>query len=150
MMQMNQQMVFESERKIEVLTEQVRGLKEREAYIQEQLVGISRRWRSRGAPASSRSSGSEWPRSTATRTNTRMSWARGEISELEKKSKGAISSRPEAKAPGQPRLHHPARAAGQHPDRDRFAAATEKLELKKPPANTGAGSPLPRPRARVQ
>jgi len=38
-MAMNQQMVFESERKIEVLTEQVRSLKDREGYIQEQLVG---------------------------------------------------------------------------------------------------------------
>jgi uncharacterized protein involved in exopolysaccharide biosynthesis len=34
MMAMNQQMVFESERKIEILTEQMRGLKDREAYIQ--------------------------------------------------------------------------------------------------------------------
>jgi polysaccharide chain length determinant protein (PEP-CTERM system associated) len=40
MLPMNQQMVFESERKIETLAEQMRSLKDREAYIKEQLAVV--------------------------------------------------------------------------------------------------------------
>ena len=90
MMAMNQQMVFESERKIEILTEQMRGLKDREAYIQEQLAGIKPSL----ADAGERRQLEEL-RLQMAQMATRYSdqhpdvmRLRGEISELEKKMKG--------------------------------------------------------------
>jgi polysaccharide chain length determinant protein (PEP-CTERM system associated) len=89
-MAMNQQMVFESERKIEVLTEQVRSFKDREGYIQEQLVGIKPSL----ADAGERRQLEELRLQMAqmvTRYSDRhpdVMRLQGEISELEKKMKG--------------------------------------------------------------